>query len=197
MEKHIVRRYLTPANIITILRIVMIPLIVYFLIINRELLSFFVFLVAISTDLLDGYIARTFNQVTYLGMVLDPLADKLIQVTVLTTLACLGFSAWSFAVLLLIKEGLTILVAIVIYIKYKMIVKANQTGKIASVVVNIGISLSFFHAYLSESLIPLDFIALSMGILLAYIAMIIYMINITRALKGEKIEYISRLDNLK
>ena len=195
METSSEGRFLTVANIITMLRIALIPLILYFLVTNREMLSFFMFFVAISSDLLDGYVARTFNQVTYLGMVLDPLADKLIQVTVLTTLACVGYSAWVFAVLLIVKEGLTILVAIVIYIKYKMIVKANETGKIASFVVNIGISLSFFHTSMREGLISLDFIALSIGILLTYTAMIIYMINITKALKGERIEFISKLDN--
>ncbi len=67
-------------NIISLLRLLMIPFILYFYI--KGYLWVSVLLVALSglTDAVDGYIARHFNQITPLGKVLDPLADKLTQI---------------------------------------------------------------------------------------------------------------------
>lgn len=73
------------ANKITLFRIGLIPLFILFLYphVNYvmdpySIVATGIFLLAAVTDQLDGYIARTYNQVTRLGMLLDPLADKLL-----------------------------------------------------------------------------------------------------------------------
>jgi len=69
------------ANQITILRIFLIPIFVIFLGYNKPLYALITFLIAGITDALDGFIARKLNQVTTLGKVLDPIADKALLIS--------------------------------------------------------------------------------------------------------------------
>lgn len=78
------------ANFVTCFRILLIPLIIALLLYGQPGQAFTLFLLAALTDGLDGYLARRLNQVTDLGKFLDPLADKILVITVLVVLA--GFS---------------------------------------------------------------------------------------------------------
>ena len=69
-------------NIITVFRILLIPVFVTQLFSGHYYAAFCLLLLSGLTDVLDGFIARKFNMVTKLGTVLDPLADKLVQFTV-------------------------------------------------------------------------------------------------------------------
>lgn len=77
------------ANKITILRIILVPIFLFILAIKVKygtLIATVVFIIAALTDTLDGYIARSRNQVTKFGKFLDPLADKLIVTAALISL---------------------------------------------------------------------------------------------------------------
>lgn len=77
------------ANKVTLLRILLLPLLVFFLTKDRSLynwMALMLFLLAAATDWLDGYIARSANEVTTLGKLLDPVADKLLFIAVLIPL---------------------------------------------------------------------------------------------------------------
>jgi len=78
------------ANLLTLARILLIPFIVFWLLQERFTLTLFLFLVMALTDVLDGYIARRWKQKTLLGSYLDPIADKMLLVTVFICLACMG-----------------------------------------------------------------------------------------------------------
>lgn len=78
-------------NILTILRILMIPLFVYMLVYGHSGWALGIFLTAGLTDALDGAIARLWNQQTTLGRYLDPLADKLLLTS---AFVALGVMAW-------------------------------------------------------------------------------------------------------
>ena len=71
-------------------RILLVPVIVWALLTNQPIFAFFAFLVAGVSDAVDGIVARTFNQQSELGIILDPLADKLMLVSVFILLAYLG-----------------------------------------------------------------------------------------------------------
>lgn len=83
---------LTVANLLTILRLIMIPIFVMALYYQRFIWALGVFIAAAVTDSLDGLVARTFNQKTQLGAILDPMADKLLLVTAFITLSLPRFT---------------------------------------------------------------------------------------------------------
>ncbi|WP_019532608.1 CDP-diacylglycerol--glycerol-3-phosphate 3-phosphatidyltransferase [Paenibacillus ginsengihumi] len=98
------------ANRITLARIFLVPIIMLFLLVNvkfphvrieqfsityNQIIAVLIFIVAASTDSLDGYIARKRKLVTNLGKLLDPLADKLLVSAVLVSLVEMGkIDAW-------------------------------------------------------------------------------------------------------
>lgn len=83
---------LTVANLLTILRLILIPVFVSALYYQAFAWALGVFLLAAVTDGLDGLVARSFNQKTQLGAILDPMADKLLLVTAFVTLSLPRFT---------------------------------------------------------------------------------------------------------
>ena len=80
-------RIVTVPNLLTVFRMVLIPVFVSLLFYQRFLLALTVFVVAGVTDGLDGLLARRFNQKSQLGTILDPIADKLMLVTAFVVLS--------------------------------------------------------------------------------------------------------------
>lgn len=72
---------MTPPNLLTILRILLVPVFMLLLLYGRTGTALLVFMLAGVTDLLDGLLARKFNHGSELGALLDPIADKLLLVS--------------------------------------------------------------------------------------------------------------------
>jgi cardiolipin synthase len=118
VEPPVVIGSLTAANQLTLLRVLLIPVFVLFLLYGYPGWALLTFLAAGVTDALDGLIARRTGQKTTLGAWLDPMADKLLLVTtfVVLTLPDLGFPnripLW--LTILMISRDLAIVLAVVI-----------------------------------------------------------------------------------
>jgi len=89
-EAPVVNSSITIPNVITVVRILATPLFVIFLLQNSYGRALAVFLVAGLSDMVDGYIARNFQQKSPLGALLDPLADKLLMSASYLTLGYFG-----------------------------------------------------------------------------------------------------------
>ena len=187
MKEEFKKEIFTVANIITILRIIAIPFFVYFTVVGEVIIGLIILTVAAASDLFDGYFARALNQVSNIGKALDPVADKLMHVAALVALAVIGYISWVFVVLLFVKE-LAMVIGSAILIKNKKIIQANFMGKAASFVISIGVIMSFFHPFMRDNLFYLDWIVLSIGLVLTYIAMFIYLFMMYKALRGEQVE---------
>ncbi len=98
-------------NLLTIGRILLIPLLVIFLMDGRTEAAWLVFVAAAATDALDGLIARLWNQKTTLGAYIDPIADKLLLGTSYVTLAVLHRLPGWLAVIVLSRD-LVILIGV-------------------------------------------------------------------------------------
>jgi len=98
----------TIANIITLLRIVLVPVIIWALLSGETVFAFIVFLLAGISDAVDGAVARMMDQQTEFGTALDPIADKLMLVSVFLLLAWLGEIPLWLAILVLSRDVLII-----------------------------------------------------------------------------------------
>ncbi len=94
----------TLPNILTILRILMVPIIMWLLLSGHAIAAFWLFITAGFTDALDGYIAKRFGAITELGTRLDPLADKMLLVAAYTALGYIGQIDWWLVCLIVIRD---------------------------------------------------------------------------------------------
>ena len=70
-------------NILTIIRFILIPFLYISVLSHHYLTALIIFTISALTDILDGYIARKYNYITDIGKLIDPLADKLTQISLL------------------------------------------------------------------------------------------------------------------
>ena len=126
------KKIFTIPNALSALRILMIPAIVYYINIRYEL-AFYYLLLSGVTDVLDGLIARKFHMTSDLGIVLDPVADKLTQGCVLLTIA--AFKPWmtALSVLLIVKESVMVIFGLIVLKKTNRTYSAKWHGKVANV----------------------------------------------------------------
>ena len=86
-EGAISNRVFTIPNVISFVRLLTIPVFLWLVRAGEDLIGFIVLVVAVSTDFVDGLVARKLNQISQLGMFLDPLADRLFIAAVVVALA--------------------------------------------------------------------------------------------------------------
>jgi cardiolipin synthase len=120
-------------NVLTGLRLLIIPSFGYYLYIGNYKVAVFLFLISGFTDVLDGFIARKFNMVTSWGKLADPLADKLMQITALVILTFQKNVPIFVLAIVMIKEILMGIGSIVLLKQKKYVVSANWYGKIATI----------------------------------------------------------------
>ena len=99
---------LTLANRLTILRILMTPVIIVLLLYKQVGAAMTLFVLAGITDGLDGFVARSRGQRTDLGMVLDPVADKLLLMSTVIVLSILKELPWWFAIIVVSRDVILI-----------------------------------------------------------------------------------------
>ncbi|XXF80646.1 CDP-diacylglycerol--glycerol-3-phosphate 3-phosphatidyltransferase [Myxococcaceae bacterium GXIMD 01537] len=159
----LVQEFWNLPNMLTLGRILLIPLFVWFMYDAdpfASLMAAVVFAVASITDVVDGYLARKWNLITVVGKFMDPLADKLIAMAAMVMLVRLGrIAAWVVIVLLareLIVSGLRTIAA-----SEGMVIAAGQEGKWKTSLQLVGIiSLCVHYVHpldLGYRVVPVDY----------------------------------------
>ncbi|MBO4896946.1 MAG: CDP-alcohol phosphatidyltransferase family protein [Clostridia bacterium] len=123
-------------NILTLIRIALIPVTAYYFHTGQTVLASAVFITACLTDILDGYIARRFNMITNVGKLLDPLADKGIQITLLISLAMTSLVPWTVIIIIVCKELIQCVCGYIMY-RSGIVVNSKAEGKISTVVTSL------------------------------------------------------------
>ena len=162
-------------NILTILRFILIPVILYFIFTGHYLLGFIFFTISGITDILDGAIARKFNLITNFGKLMDPLADKLTQISVLATLVFQKIIPFWILIVVLLKELLMIIGASFLYGK-DVVVYSKWFGKLATVLFYLAIVCSLINKEFALTGIwqNLDFILYCIAVIATIFSFIMY-----------------------
>lgn len=132
------------ANLLTISRLVFMPIYIYLFLTGDYLLSGIIFTISVSTDLMDGYVARTFNMETQLGKLLDPLADKLTVISILSLLIYFDFIPQAIAIILLSREIIIFSCSLLAYFMGKNLINPTKLGKISIAVLYVGLAARLF-----------------------------------------------------
>lgn len=131
-------------NMLTMLRLALVPVTTIFIYFQMIIPALITYIIACATDLLDGYIARKNNLVTQEGMLLDPLADKLMAVFAVIAFTVIGALPLFVLIAILVKELLMVGGGIFLYFK-GIITPANTFGKVAAFTFNTAVALTFLH----------------------------------------------------
>jgi len=165
---------LTVANFLTILRLILIPVFVTALFYQRFGWALSIFLFAAITDGLDGLVARSLNQKTQLGAILDPMADKLLLVTAFIVLSLPRFTfsdpiPFWVTITVISRDAFIVLGALVINMvtgfsqfRPSLLGKINTILQIVQLVVFLGANAFNLH---SDYLMPLYYLTVSMAVL--------------------------------
>ena len=130
-------------NMLTILRFILIPFIVILIAFDNYIGAFIILTLSAITDVLDGFIARKFNFITNFGKLIDPLADKTTQISVLVTLAFKDIIPFWILIVVFLKEFLMVAGASFLYGK-ELVVSSKWYGKLTTVLFYVAIVSSFF-----------------------------------------------------
>lgn len=156
-------------NLLTVLRLILIPIfiLIFFSNISNSLIySITIFLLAGVTDFLDGYIARKHKLVTKIGIVLDPLADKLMLMTVLTCLVIKDYIPLWVLLIICAKEIFMIFCGLFLY-KKGTLIPSNVFGKVTTILFYISIFILGFNTTIGVYLLYLS-VAIAIVALINY-----------------------------
>lgn len=147
--KEYVRKNLNVPNVLSLIRLLMVPVYIVLFVRGMRYPALIVFCAACLTDLFDGYIARKYHLITDLGKLLDPFADKVMVLTAMFSMA-IGNAAippaipWAAVAVLLLKE-LVMVAGGLLLLKKGIVVYSSMIGKTAHCLFIAGLVLSYFH----------------------------------------------------
>jgi len=128
----------TIPNVLSLFRLLLIPVYIVIYLNAEDTADYYIAaaILAVSclTDLMDGKIARHFNMISKVGIILDPLADKLTQFALMVCLLSRYSILWSVIGLFAVKEAFQLIAGSLTMRKGKMLKGAQMTGKICTTV---------------------------------------------------------------
>jgi cardiolipin synthase len=125
-------------NIISLARILMVPVVVWLVVIGELGGAFWVFIAAVISDAVDGFIAKRFEAVTEVGIYLDPVADKALLVSIFLALGAAGLVSRWLVILVVLREVLIVggilfsfALSVPVRARPSILSKVNTSGQMA------------------------------------------------------------------
>ena len=171
---------MTPSNWITMLRLVLLPFIVYFLLAQNREIAFAIMLVSLLSDGLDGYLARRFHQESTLGRFLDPLCDKIFLAVILVSLLYIGAIPLWIVIVIVLRDFLILLGSFILIRSRSVVEPSNTFGKLTGFI---------FGAMILAFTIDLKVIAnvlMYLSIPIMALAFITYSVNYLKIMRGAR-----------
>jgi len=160
-------------NLLTSVRLACIPILVglfYVPVVHHQKLAAITFLIASATDFIDGYIARRRSQITNLGKLLDPVADKLLVMAALLLLVEAG-KLWAWVAILMIGREIAVTGLRAMASTRGTVMQAEGMGKLKMIFQVIGITILFLaDPTVHDDLWMTGVAALALAVLLALVS---------------------------
>lgn len=144
-EKNNSKKYINVPNALSVLRLILVPffLVAFFWGSPNYIPAFVIFVIASLTDVLDGFLARKLNQITPLGIVLDPLADKLLKMSALFAFGYFNIIPLWLVIVLFALDFAMIIVGTILF-ERRITIPSNIIGKTGTLIMTIGLMMCFF-----------------------------------------------------
>jgi cardiolipin synthase len=156
-------RIWTVPNAISFIRLVMVPVFLWLLVTGNDTTALIVLIIATTSDFVDGMIARNFNQVTRLGMYLDPLSDRLFIAASVIGLAIRGLIPAPLLAVVLARD--LVLLSVVLYRRLRIadFPRVTFVGKTATFILFIAFPVVVLGTVWTDAPVPLEFIGWLLG----------------------------------
>lgn len=180
-EPTISESYLTIPNIITSFRFILLPLTVLSILNQEFIRAAALVLISFATDVLDGFIARRWDQHSEFGRIIDPLSDKIGNILVLGCLSWLGlFPIWAL-ILFVFREVVIMGSSLYLILSGQNVIPSLIYGRIA------GVFFIFTEVVYLLNIRPLLMASLIVFLLMMMFALIKYLESFSRVLSGKEL----------
>jgi cardiolipin synthase len=176
-------RILTIPNVLSFLRLALVPVFLLFLIGGQDIAALITLAVSGFTDFLDGFLARRLNQVTRLGQLLDPAADRLYIIAAVLGLVVRELIPLWFVVAILARDVLLLVVALVLAQAGHGALPVNTVGKVATACLFVGLPILMLAAAvpdISAVVQPIGNGVAVLGAVLYWVAGLVYVRDTVR-----------------
>lgn len=171
-------RILTIPNLLSLLRLLVMPIVWFDIVGDRPVRAMVVLALLVSTDWIDGYVARRFDQVSKLGKVLDPISDRILIAIVVVALGVAGIVPWWALGAVILRDVVVGGVGLAVIARGGSAPAVTRTGKAAT----FGLMFTFPSFLLAEAiggtgrevLRAASFVGLAVATVLYYLAAIQY-----------------------
>jgi len=192
-------RIWTIPNVLTMLRLALVPVFLAFIVTGDYVAALIVLVVASLTDALDGYLARRLGQVTRLGQLLDPAADRLYIFAALVGLAANELVPWWIVLVIVARDVFLLVLGVVLANHGYGPLPVHQLGKVATFALFFGlpvIMLGLAFPAVEPVSEPIGWAITMWGAFLYWWAGIIYAIETARVIRIPRVADKSRSDTL-
>ncbi len=172
MNKNWKKEIFTIPNLLSLFRLVLIPIYMTIYLNAKDtgdyITAAIILAVSCLTDAVDGKIARKFNMITTVGKVLDPLADKATQFTLIICLSVKHPILWTLILLFVMKESFQLIAGIITFKKGKMLSGALLTGKVCTTILFSSLTLLILIPQIPENIVSIITIVDAVFMLVAF-----------------------------
>ncbi|KQO99948.1 CDP-diacylglycerol--glycerol-3-phosphate 3-phosphatidyltransferase [Leifsonia sp. Leaf264] len=189
----------TVPNVLSMLRLVLVPFFLGYLIVGDYTAALVILVVSSATDFLDGFIARRFNQISRLGQLLDPAADRLYLFASILGLAAGGLVPWWLVVVIVGRDVFLAVLGIVLANHGYGPLPVHQLGKVATFALFLGLPVIMLGAAFPATAavaLPIGWAITLWGVFLYWWAGIIYAIETGRVIRLPLVPSPRRSDTL-
>lgn len=161
-------------NILSVIRILLVGVFVYTFFSINPYVALVVFLIAGATDVVDGYLARRNNWISRAGKILDPVADKLMQCTVLVCLLIEKMVPWWFVVPFFAKELASLFMGLIVLGRRNVVIVSKWYGKMTVCLFYATVVVSVLIQDVLKGNMPLTIVVFLPAIICAILTFIAY-----------------------